>query len=328
MKPRRNLPDYVMKCAQLAASLEVSGYPKPGNVHRTADFHDLHFEDFLSSSIAIGSTMRRLAQRGLAVSRGRLRLDCISIGENVKEALDEILNWQKGGNTHLGTILLFSPLAAAAGLCGSTDAITPKNLRHNIGEVVGATTWKDATFAFETVSKITPQTLGRLPDSNAPDLSLNKRMFAPRITLLEAMRYSSSWDGVASEWSTSFEKIFTVGYPKLVEVFAETRDVNTSTVHAFMFLLSCFSDTFIARKAGLKYTPYIDDAVRIGSVETQWVSRSASEALKLGGLTTLEGKAEILKLDDHLRKEALNPGTTADLVGACLMVALLCGWVF
>ncbi len=54
----------------------------------------------------------------------------------------------------------------------------------------------------------------------------------------------------------------------------------------------------------------------------------SGEALELGGVTTLEGKAEILKLDDHLRKEALNPGTTADLVGACLMVALLCGWVF
>jgi triphosphoribosyl-dephospho-CoA synthetase len=95
-----------------------------------------------------------------------------------------------------------------------------------------------------------------------------------------------------------------------------------------MFLLSCFADTFIARKVGLKHTLYIDKAVRIGSDETQWVSRSASEALKLGGLTALEGKAEILKLDDRLRKEALNPGTTADLVGACLMVALLCGWMF
>ncbi len=328
MKNSRNLPDYVMECAQLAASLEVSGYPKPGNVHRTADFHDLHFEDFLSSSIALGPTMRRLAQRGFAVSRGRLRLDRISIGRSVKEALNEISKWQKGGNTHLGTILLFSPLAAAAGLCGAIDAITPQKLRQHVEEVVGATTWKDANFAFETISKIAPKTLGRLPDSNAPDLFLNKRIFSPRITLHEAMHYSSSWDGVALEWSTSFEKIFTVGYPKLIEVFAETRDVNTTTVHTFMFLLSCFADTFIAKKAGLKHTTYIDEAVRIGTVETMWVSRSASEALKLGGLKTQEGKAEILKLDDNLRKEALNPGTTADLVGACLMVALLCGWVF
>ena len=33
-------------CAQLAAALEVSGWPKPGNVHRTADFTDTRFEHY------------------------------------------------------------------------------------------------------------------------------------------------------------------------------------------------------------------------------------------------------------------------------------------
>jgi len=33
-------------------------------------------------------------------------------------------------------------------------------------------------------------------------------------------------------------------------------------------------------------------------------------------------------LDGRLRGAGLNPGTTADLTGASLMVALLCGWRF
>jgi triphosphoribosyl-dephospho-CoA synthase len=329
MKTSEDLPDYVLECAQLAAALEVSGYPKPGNVHRTADFDDLRFEDFLSSSIALGPPIRRLTRRGLNAFRGRLPLNRIHIGEAVKEAVDETTSWQKGGNTHLGTILLFAPLAAAAGLCGSIRAINSPNLRRAVGEILRATTVKDAVDAFESIAKTTPQTLGKLSDMSAPDLSTIKCRPVQSTTLLEAMRHSSKWDGVASEWSTSFEKVFVVGYPELLEVFGQTRDVNIATVHTFLFLLSHFPDTFMARKIGLKRTPYIEDAVEIGSEETRWVADSAREAIKLGGLTTLEGRASIQALDNRLRSgQGLNPGTTADLTGASLMVALLCGWRF
>ena len=36
----------IAKIAQIASALEVSGYPKPGNVHRTRDYDDMEFEDF------------------------------------------------------------------------------------------------------------------------------------------------------------------------------------------------------------------------------------------------------------------------------------------
>jgi len=330
MKAKENLPDYVMECAQLAATLEVSGYPKPGNVHRTADFDDLRFEDFLASAIALGPAMRLVARRGLAASKGRLPLSRIYIGEAIKDAVNETTSWQKGGNTHLGTILLFAPLATAAGLCGSIQALSPLDLRHALRDILEATTRKDAVYAFEAIAKTTPQTLGKLSDPKAPDLSRLGRGFTPQVTLLDAMRHSSSWDGVASEWSTGFEKVFTMGYPKLIEVFGETRDVNIATVHTFLFLLSLFPDTFMARKVGLKRTPYIEEAVRIGSELTSWVKESGKEALRLGGLTTPEGRDAVLELDHRLRQEegGLNPGTTADLTGASLMVALLCGWRF
>ena len=43
----------IAKIAQIASALEVSGYPKPGNVHRTRDFEDMEFEDFVISGIVI-----------------------------------------------------------------------------------------------------------------------------------------------------------------------------------------------------------------------------------------------------------------------------------
>ena len=45
--------DRIMLIAQLASALEASGTPKPGNVHRNADFHQTSFEHFLAGSIAL-----------------------------------------------------------------------------------------------------------------------------------------------------------------------------------------------------------------------------------------------------------------------------------
>ena len=52
-------PEEIAKMAQIASALEVSGYPKPGNVHRTRDFDDMEFEDFVISGIVIGDTIRQ-----------------------------------------------------------------------------------------------------------------------------------------------------------------------------------------------------------------------------------------------------------------------------
>ena len=36
----------IAKLAQIASVLEVSGWPKPGNVHRTRNYDDMVFQDF------------------------------------------------------------------------------------------------------------------------------------------------------------------------------------------------------------------------------------------------------------------------------------------
>ena len=58
-------PDFIAKTAQIASVLEVSGHPKPGNVHRTRDFPDMVFEDFLISGVVIGDIMKKAAELGL-----------------------------------------------------------------------------------------------------------------------------------------------------------------------------------------------------------------------------------------------------------------------
>ena len=60
-------PDFIAKTAQIASVLEVSGHPKPGNVHRTRNFPDMVFEDFLISGVVIGDTMEKGRTKGFGI---------------------------------------------------------------------------------------------------------------------------------------------------------------------------------------------------------------------------------------------------------------------
>ena len=40
-------------------------------------------------------------------------------------AVADMIRWQRGGNTHLGTIILFTPLAVSAGMCMAEKELNP-----------------------------------------------------------------------------------------------------------------------------------------------------------------------------------------------------------
>jgi triphosphoribosyl-dephospho-CoA synthase len=63
--------NYVASCAQLAALLEVSAYPKPGNVHRLHDFPTTKYEHFLAGSVAISPSINKVAQTGFEIKAGK-----------------------------------------------------------------------------------------------------------------------------------------------------------------------------------------------------------------------------------------------------------------
>jgi triphosphoribosyl-dephospho-CoA synthase len=88
-------------------------------------------------------------------------------------------------------------------------------------------------------------------------------------------------------------------------------DFSNAVVQTFLTILARVPDTLIARKKG-------------GEVARQ-VSERAGEVLKLGGVFTPQGREELADMDRLLRDEAhmLNPGTTADLTGAAIFLALL-----
>lgn len=327
--------EYIRRCAELASALEVSGWPKPGNVHRVRDYSDTRFEHFIAGSIALGSVIEEAALRGVAVARGRLDISRIGVGRLIKKAVMDVISSHRGGNTHLGICLLFIPLSiASAKTYVEGDKFEEYALRRNIDSVMRSSTSIDAIRVYEAIVMANPPSrMGRVSCGRAPDLYdkyAKRKILGEGITLYDVMLESSSYDNIARELVTGMEISFEYGSKYLIETFQSTGDINTAVVHTFLRILSKFPDTFIARSVGLKFEGDIRRAVEIGVRETLWVSIEAGRILDLGGLTTDEGRDALSKFDDKLHSlgREYNPGTTADITASSLMIALLNGLKF
>ena len=90
-------PNEIAKLAQIASTFEVSGYPKPGNVHRTRDFDDMVFEDFLISGIVIGDSVREACSN--------VDVNNPELGKYILQAVSETDRWIKN-NTNLGIVMI------------------------------------------------------------------------------------------------------------------------------------------------------------------------------------------------------------------------------
>lgn len=306
--------DFIVRCAQLALLLEVSGYPKPGNVHRTSDFKDTRYEHFLASAVAIEPCLRRAAYRGLRASRNLIGLDELNIGYFIKYGVKEVLKWQSGGNTCLGILTLIVPLTCASAISfKSSEGLT--SLRGYVEKIVKSTTPKDSIDFYDAVLIANPGGLGSSPRLDVKDVESRSRIIREGIGLFDVFKISADYDLISREWVTAFEISFNIGSPYFTKLVDEVGDVNIATVHTFLKILSMYPDTLIARKAGLD--------------KAREVSRRAYEVLSAGGLLTKDGRRMIWSFDKELKSRGnkLNPGSTADIVASSIMISLLTGKV-
>ncbi len=313
-KTQVDIAEHVSKCLQLAVFLEVSAYPKPGNVHRTADFQETRYEHFLASAVASAPSFRNAAEKGVLMAQGKIDPDELEMGKIIKDAVEQVGTWQSGGNTLLGTIILLTPIASAAGITLNEKPFSISKLRKNVKFVVESTTPIDAVNVYDAISVAEPGGLGKAPKLDVTDSASKQKILKDNVALFDVFKISSSWDSISSEWVNDYSITFDLGYPYFVEMFEKTNDVNIATVHTFLKILSEVPDTLVARKLGL--------------ARAEEISIQAKQVLKAGALTTRKGREELFQLDDKLRdaKHRLNPGATADLTAAVLSVAVLDGY--
>ncbi|MGD0977952.1 MAG: triphosphoribosyl-dephospho-CoA synthase [Candidatus Bathyarchaeia archaeon] len=308
-----NRAKHVARCLELAILLEVSAH-KPGNVSVINNFEKTLYGHFLASAVAATSSFETAAQRGILVSQGKIDVADVGVGKLIKRCIANINTWQHGGNTLLGTVILLSPIAVAAGMTSTTKYLNLQHLRKNLKLITESTTPRDAVNMYVAIEIANPSGLGKAPalDINDPDSA--GRILEDKISLYNVFKIAEKYDTICSEWVNNYPITFDLAYPSLTKRLQNKDDPNSATIQTFLEVLAKVPDTFIARKTGIE--------------KSREISLRARHVLNLGGIETSIGKKSLSEFDQELRKSGnlLNPGTTADILAAALALCVLNGY--
>jgi len=205
------------QCATLACMLEATA-PKPGNVHRGADFEDLTYPDMLLAAVAIGPAME-------AASEHRVGATVLAAVQATQAAI--------GTNANLGTILLLAPLASVPRGERLEDGIDSVLAR------LGADAGRDV---YEAIRLARPGGMGHVAEADIAG--------PPPADLLTAMQSAADRDLVARQYGNRFREVFTDVIPALRTGLDADWPLGDTIVHAQLTLMSRIPDSLIARKCG------------------------------------------------------------------------------
>jgi triphosphoribosyl-dephospho-CoA synthase len=241
------------------------------------------------SDMTYADMVRSALALGPVFARRRARVR--SVGELISDGVRATAR-VVATNTNLGIVLLFAPLVRAAATRRKDETLRLATQRTLAGLDVD-----DAAAAFAAIAVAHPGGLGEAPEHDVRDPAI--------VSLREAMAAAADRDSIASEYATGYAVVFDQGLPWLVDRLRDGVPTLEAIVSLHVSLLASHPDTLIERKAG--------------AAAAQAVSARAREVF--AGTISLTDFDAGLRGPDH----RLNPGTTADLVAATLLVALLTG---
>jgi triphosphoribosyl-dephospho-CoA synthase len=208
------------------------------------------------------------------------------VGQRIEAAV--AASWAAAGgcNTNLGIVLLCAPIAAAAERSPATG------LRPALDAVLAGLNRDDAAAAFRAIAFVQP---GGLGDAPAEDVRR-----PPSVGLREAMALAAARDSIARQYVNGYVDLFGL---------APAGPATPAVVQrVFLALLARWPDSHIVRKHGEAV------AQTVMSAAQRWRERAEAGAV-------LDELPAFTAWDDELKSANINPGTTADLTVAALLLA-------
>lgn len=215
-----------------------------------------------------------------------------SVGQRVLDAI-KASHQAVGCNTNLGIVLLCAPLIHAAGEHGELA------LNQGLQKVLQALTVEDASLAFEAIRIASPAGLGRSErhDVHAP----------AAVTLLEAMREAAERDYVARQYANAYREIF-AALDIYRELQARWARPAWATTGLYLHFLANYPDSHIVRKCGAEQAALIKD-------------QAAGHLQKFLACENPKNYLPALRaFDSELKQNGINPGTSADMTVAALLL--------
>ena len=221
-----------------------------------------------------------------------------SLGERILNSI-KITRSKVKTNTNLGIILLCAPIIHA---CIYFNNLT---LREGIKKTLSTSTVKDTQDLCMAINISAPGGLGTR--------EIYDTASKPTVSILEIMNHSASYDRISYQYSHDYSDIFDFIIPRLVFLNKKHNSLDISLSLMFMEILAKIPDSHISRK--------FDDKI------AKKTSNNASDLLKI---LDREYSPDYLvdrlnNLDYEYKKKGINPGTTADLLVASLMIYKISG---
>jgi triphosphoribosyl-dephospho-CoA synthase len=218
----------------------------------------------------------------------------IAVGEMILQAITATRT-VVDCNTNLGIVLLFAPLCVAIQHCTKFE-----QLPEALDKVLNNLTIDDAKLCYQAIRLAEAGGMGKVEQHDIQSI--------PTITLKQAMEIAQKRDSVARQYANNYDEILSIGLPSLTSAINCRESVEWATAFAYLRILSSTPDTLICRKQGLECAQRVTEKAR----------RLVNKASKNKKLIQLN--ADIIQWDNELKHKAINPGTTADMTAATLLV--------
>jgi triphosphoribosyl-dephospho-CoA synthase len=262
---------------------------KPGNVSLQSAGHGMQAELFLASARAAATPLFEIGA---------------GVGARIEAAVRASVA-AAGCNTNLGIVLLCAPIAAAVE--SEPGAATAEALQRAVAAVLQRLSLDDARAAYRAIALANPGGLGavKVEDVHQP----------PSIDLRAAMALAAERDLIARQYRDGYAELFAraaSGPGLAVDHGDEEHPPDVATIAAvqrlYLDLLSSFPDSHIVRKHGEAV------AQTVMASAQAWRARAAA-----GGV--LDATSDFIAWDESLKRQRINPGTSADLTVATLTIA-------
>jgi triphosphoribosyl-dephospho-CoA synthase len=220
-----------------------------------------------------------------------------SLGEKIFYAV-KATREAVGCNTNLGIILLCAPV-----IQGASHVKSDKPLRQAIEQVLAATSIADADWVFKAIALAAPGGLGESKDQDVHQ--------PPTVSLTKAMEIAAEKDRIAQQYASGYKDIFDFAVFRYNARLSQWRDRSWAAVFVYAEILAQYPDSHIERKHGNKYTQQVAARMR------QFLEEFGQATDPKQVMQTL------FCLDTEFKSIGVNPGTTADMTVATILIVLI-----
>lgn len=276
----------IAEAALLGMLYEISAFPSPGLVSPFSNgaHKDMDYFTFLKSTAAISSVMRDCAIIGITKEEALLA-KIRKIGLTAEKRMFAVT---EGVNTQKGLLFLAGVVCCAAGSCIREGKIVD---RKNISDCC-----KDICKGIVENELHGMKQLKKTHSSvKATHLSNGEKLFLNHGAL-----------GVRGEAAGGLPTVIETGLPYLEIALKAGLSINDALVNSLIGIMSVLEDTTVLNRAGM-------EGIRI-------MHSVAKEALDLGGMNSMEGRAFIETMDQKFIQNNISPGGAADLLAVTVMI--------